>query len=310
MPTIADVEPVTELLRTLVPAESLAHGALAVVPLVAPQLPEPGWLTLAEAGDRVTIGEVSEGGSVPDVTVNNGADRPLLLLDGEELVGAKQNRILNATVLVAARSQITIPVSCVEAGRWDYRGRHFAPGDGSLYASLRRKKAEWVSRSIREGRGQTTDQGAIWDELADKQSRHGVLSPTRAMRDFYAQFEQGIEAARAALAPVSGQTGALVYLSGQWIGGDILPSPGVFARAWDRLCPGYAADAIGTRGTGPLRPRPPALLRRFETCPVEAVPAVGLGAEYRLTGLRTTGAALVAEERVAHLMVFPAFAMP
>src|SRR5262249_47579383 len=97
MPTIADVEPVTELLRTLVPAESLAHGALAVVPLVAPQLPEPGWLTLAEAGDRVTIGEVSEGGSVPDVTVNNRPDRPPLPLDGEELVGAKQNRMLNAT---------------------------------------------------------------------------------------------------------------------------------------------------------------------------------------------------------------------
>src|SRR5215472_9614914 len=137
MPTIADVEPVTELLRTLVPAESLAHGALAVVPLVAPQLPEPGWLTLAEAGDRVTIGEVSEGGSVPDVTVNNGADRPLLLLDGEELVGAKQNRILNATVLVAARSQITIPVSCVEAGRWGYRGRQLVPGDARLLRPVR-----------------------------------------------------------------------------------------------------------------------------------------------------------------------------
>ena len=41
-------------------------------------------------------------------------------------------------------------------------------------------------------------------------------------------------------------------------------------------------------------------------CPVEAAPAVGLGVEYRLTGLQTAGAALVAEERVAHLMAFPA----
>jgi len=29
-------------------------------------------------------------------------------------VGAKQNRILNMTVLVAAQSEVTIPVSCVQ----------------------------------------------------------------------------------------------------------------------------------------------------------------------------------------------------
>jgi hypothetical protein len=41
--------------------------------------------------------------------------------DGEQLVGAKQNRILNMTVLVAAETEVTIPVSCVERGRWGYR---------------------------------------------------------------------------------------------------------------------------------------------------------------------------------------------
>jgi hypothetical protein len=76
---------------------------------------------------RVT--EVSEAGSVPFLQVANGADRPLLLLDGEELIGAEQNRILNTAVLVAAHTEVTIPVSCVEQGRWGYRGRQFRPGD-------------------------------------------------------------------------------------------------------------------------------------------------------------------------------------
>jgi hypothetical protein len=62
---------------------------------------EPGWLTLAEAGGWVTIGEVSDAGSVPTLVVKNNADRPVLLLDGEELLGAKQNRILNTTVLLS-----------------------------------------------------------------------------------------------------------------------------------------------------------------------------------------------------------------
>jgi len=85
--------------------------------------------------------------------VANGADRPLLLLDGEELIGAKQNRILNTTVLVDAHMEVTIPVTCVEQGRWGYCGRQFRPGDASLYASLRARKAAHVSQSIRAGRG-------------------------------------------------------------------------------------------------------------------------------------------------------------
>jgi hypothetical protein len=43
------------------------------------------------------------------------------LLDGEELIGAKQNRALNLTILAPAKQVIVIPVSCVEAGRWHLR---------------------------------------------------------------------------------------------------------------------------------------------------------------------------------------------
>ena len=73
-----------------------------------------------------------QAGSVPFLKVANRADRPLLPLDGEELLGAKQNRILNTTVRVAAHTEVTIPVSCVEQGRWGYRGRQLSPGDASL----------------------------------------------------------------------------------------------------------------------------------------------------------------------------------
>jgi len=66
-------------------------------------------------GEAARITEVTESGSVPFLQVANGADRPLLLLDGEELIGAKQNRILNTTVLVAGHTEVTIPVSCVES---------------------------------------------------------------------------------------------------------------------------------------------------------------------------------------------------
>lgn len=46
--------------------------------------------------------EVSEAGSVPSLRVVNKGERAVFLLDSEELVGAKQNRILNTSVLIAA----------------------------------------------------------------------------------------------------------------------------------------------------------------------------------------------------------------
>jgi hypothetical protein len=121
MPTLSDVKPLAQALCDLIPGAPVTHGALTVFPLLAGERPEPGWLTLAEAGEAVTIEEVSEGGDVPTLRLTSAAGCPVLLLDGEELIGAKQNRILNTTVLVAAHSHLTIPVSCVEQGRWAYK---------------------------------------------------------------------------------------------------------------------------------------------------------------------------------------------
>jgi len=116
--------------------------------LLTPSSEDVDWLTLDEAGDDVVVTEASGGASVPTLEVSNAGDRPLLLLDGEELIGAKQNRVLNTTVLVDAHSTVTIPVSCVEAGRWAFRTARFAAGGTSLYArsSLKSARSSGVIR--------------------------------------------------------------------------------------------------------------------------------------------------------------------
>lgn len=223
-------------------------------------------------------------------------------------MGAKQNRVLNTTILLGAGAAATIPVSCVEPGRWGYRGRFFAPGDASLYASLRRKTSEAVARSLRLGAGHRSDQGQVWADLDRRLAARGVQSPTGAMRDFYRHHEDEIGAARAALAPVAGQQGAIVYLGGRWAGLDLLPGPELFRRCWGRLCAGYAADAVGRRPARG-RPAPPAaVLGRLRRCPLAPAPAVALGRELRLAGRRLTGAALIVDDLVAHLVAFPASA--
>ncbi len=304
MPTLNEVPEVATLLATILTGEPVTHGALAVIPLLAPNLDDPDWLTLEEAGDRARVIEVSEAGSVPFLQVANGADRPLLLLDGEELIGAKQNRILNTTVLVAAHTEVTIPVSCVEQGRWGYRGRQFRPGDASLFASLRAKKADWVSRSVRAGRGHMADQGEVWAQLACRADELEVDSPTGAMRDLYARHETDVAAARRVLAAQPGQVGALIYMDGRWVGLDLLAGPGLFGRAWPRLCAGYVADAIGREAKPWQRLDAGAVLSHLGEGQAEPAPAVGLGEEYRLATLGLAGSFLIAQGRVAHLMAF------
>lgn len=58
---------------------------------------------------------------MPQLAVINDGPIAVLIIDGEELIGAKQNRVLNTTVLLKERSKTVIPVSCTEQGRWQWR---------------------------------------------------------------------------------------------------------------------------------------------------------------------------------------------
>jgi len=75
---------------------------MGVIPLSTSINHDPEYITLKEALEKnqLTVKEVSHGGSVPELKVINNAEIHILLLDGEELVGAKQNRVLNTTILL------------------------------------------------------------------------------------------------------------------------------------------------------------------------------------------------------------------
>jgi hypothetical protein len=124
---------------------------LAMVPVVSDYDDGLGYITLGEAlgVGSIEIREVSEGGSVPELRVVNRAGMMVLILDGEELVGAKQNRIVNTSILVAAGCEIVIPVSCVEQGRWTYKSDVFSSKQRVMSPSIRQVKARDVNASMR-----------------------------------------------------------------------------------------------------------------------------------------------------------------
>lgn len=255
MPKLVDADPLRLALARLVPDEPRTHRGLTVIPLLAPGTDDPDWLTLPEAGDAVQITEVTEAGEVPFLTVVNAGDRPVLLLDGEELVGAKQNRVLNTTVLVGARAEVRIPVSCVEWGRWAYRERRLVAGNVSLFSSLRAVQAAHVTASLRAVGLHAGDQHGLWHELDRKARDAGVASPTGAMHTFFEVNADQVQQGAKALAAAPAQTAALVFVGGKWAGLELLASPGLFARTWPRLLSGYLAEALrAPKPVGPLSP--------------------------------------------------------
>ena len=103
------------------------HKNLAIYPLLSTYASGLDYLLLDEAlrQDLMEVAEVSSHGAVPELKAVKKSPRMILILDGEELVGAKQNRIVNTTILVQGNATIVIPVSCVEHGRWSHDSPKF-----------------------------------------------------------------------------------------------------------------------------------------------------------------------------------------
>jgi hypothetical protein len=260
--------------------EPTIHRGITVVPLFPRRDPGAAYTTLDAALRRgLQITETSAAGSVPELVVANPLDEWVLLYDGEELVGAKQNRILNLTVLVAAESVTPIPVSCVEAGRWDRRSHAFAAARHTAGPELRLRKARALGmNALARGRGQHE----VWDAVAEQADRRGVASPTAAHADMFAQHERALAELRAAFPARPGQCGMILVLPDGHACLDYLSRPDAYAEHHGKLVDGYLMDALDQLDL-PAAGIEPAnrLLHRLSLVPLTRSPSAGLGIDLR-----------------------------
>jgi hypothetical protein len=285
--------------------DPIRHHALTVFPLFSPPDGTVEYLLSDEAiaAGAVTVEEVGEGGSVPHLLVKNGTGSRVLFLEGEELRGAKQNRVLNTSVLVAARSTTTIPVSCVEQGRWRYRSRHFVSGGSHSSSKLRHFLKSSVSRSLQAGQGHSSDQGAVWEEVSRQSESLGSSSETGAMADTYEAYQAHLDEFRERLKYIEGAAGVAGAVGKQVVVLDMFDKPETCRKVWDRLLSGVVMDAL-EEGEPEQRAEATdveALLERLRGSSWEPAPAVGEGQEYRsASDEKTHASALVCDGSVLH----------
>jgi len=289
----------------------VAGHALVVHPLFRaavadPPVPVHDVLADALAAGSFVVEEISPAGDVPRLRARNSGDRAVFLLDGEELVGAKQDRVLNLSLLLPAGSDVEIPVSCVEPGRWRHVSARFGSAGRAQFARGRSRKLDQVSRSLGAGRGMSADQRDVWSEIGAKAARMGASSPTGAMSAVFERHDRAVDGIVSSLPWREHQVGAVFSIGGRVAGLEAFGSARTCGRLWDGVVRSYAIDALEA---------PPAavgeatdaegFLRLVSAAPAAVFPAVGEGSTRRLSGDGVTGAALEAEGAVVHVVAFP-----
>lgn len=291
--------------------DPIRHESLFVFPLFSKTNEKIKYRLSDQAlADRsLLIEEVDESGSVPELLVENKGDQRVLFLEGEELVGAKQNRILNTSVLVAAHSKIKIPVSCVEQGRWSHNTQYFDSSGSHSPAKLRRALKSSVSKSVKEKKTHDADQGEVWREVACLHEYHSVDSCSSAMSDAFDTYEESISTYRNNLKYVDGATGIAVAVGQNVVAIDVFDKPPTCEKVWDRLLSGVVFDALEVAATDqqPSVADVEQLIANFGDLPWEQTPAVGEGEEYRsVTQRGDHGSALALQQTVVHGSVIAA----
>jgi len=287
-----------------------SYKNLALYPLLSTYSSGLEYLLLDEAlsENLIEVVEVDSDGSVPELRVVNKSPKLVLILDGEELVGAKQNRIVNTTILVQGITTIVIPVSCVEHGRWSYDSPTFHSQKRMMSSNLRAMKSEQVNYSVRRSGEFRADQGAIWDGIAEKADRMAAPSPTGTMAAIYEKERPSIQEYVKRFRMIDSQVGAIFMINGKVVGLDAFGKPETFSEVFKKLLESYALDAIDwfdpNKESKALKSEVTKFQKATLVAEAEGRPSVGLGTDFRLESRKVTGFALALEDQLLHISIF------
>lgn len=279
-------------------------GGLGVFPLTGVVVDAPPYLTGPEAFEQglLQVGELDPP-HVPFLLVTNLANVPVLLVEGEMLVGGDQNRTMNVTVLCPPASQLVVPVSCVEAGRWGAR-RQMSGSSRLAPGSLRAAKIANLEPRSDDTGSRRSDQSRVWDEVDRQAYSHSVESQTSALDDVQHEFESRMAAELDRIEPVDGQIGVVCTFGDQVVGLDLFDRPETLTRYLRAIVAGHALDApVEVASADGLRAIQ-LFLARVGAAPCERGRGVGLGHELLLGG-PVAGIGLSVDDHLVHLAAFP-----
>jgi hypothetical protein len=284
--------------------EELVIGGLSVFPLTGVRETGPAYLTGPEAFETGVI-RMSEldPPEVASLAITNLGSVPILLVEGEMLVGGDQNRTMNVTVLCAPQVRTVVPVSCVEAGRWG-KGRMVSASSKHAPGSLRAAKTAHLEPRSANASSRRSDQGIIWDEVARQSMAHDIFSATSALDDVQLEIEERLAPELEKIRTVPGQIGVICAIGERVVGLDLFDKPSTLERYLRGIVAGHALDAPGRPSHADSIRAIEHFLAQIDGTVRDSGRGVGLGEEILLRG-EVAGIGLVYERSLVHLAAFP-----
>jgi hypothetical protein len=268
------------------------------------------YLTLDEAmaAGSLDVAEISESGSVPQLKVTNRSDLMTFLMAGEQLKGAKQNRVLNVSVMVPGRKEILIPVSCVEAGRWSARPSRFTSGGSMSHGMLRKLMSRDTHHGYQSAGMPSSDQGKVWREVSRKLEAMGSVSSSQAFDQVYQDHQSRLDLLLARFAIPADCQGAAFAIGGRIVGADLFDQTATLSRLWPKLIRAYALDVLETNPSVTTALVDGAGLKQWLDgvvhVPLEIFQSPGAGRDLRFETPELAGSALIVDDQPVHVELF------
>ncbi|MEJ7598940.1 MAG: DUF6569 family protein [Kofleriaceae bacterium] len=193
------------------------------------------------AAKQVKIKEKIDSDDVNNLTLINSSNQPLFVLAGEVIIGGKQDRIIGKNTVIPANTTQTVPVFCVEHGRWDNSSKEFTTAKALAHGRLR-------------GQASFAAQQDVWNEVNAKNRARGTGNDTDTYRKVAKQQQDGtmkqwmtkVDGALAKIpaADRARMIGYAVSLNGKVATVDMFQSPGLFKKLEGKLVQSYVTDAV------------------------------------------------------------------
>ena len=275
-----------------------SHERVSILPLFSTRVPELVYMTLEEAIEDglVNISEMNNEGVVPELELVNSSGVNVLLIDGEELQGAKQNRVLNGSIIAMANARMTVPVSCTERGRWSQGGGRFRSSGSVMPRDLRASKSRWVDESRRNNYDWSVHQSKVWDGVDDLIERTGSNSPTRAMKSAIDSSLEDVNRWVGLFSPKPNQVGMVVFTDGALSGVEMCSRPEAFTKLMPKLLGSYAFECVLRNEASPSTEPESServgteFFESLSSCEIEEyrTPGIGIGLKFENTRLYGT----------------------
>ncbi len=233
---------------------------------------------------------------INEIQFSNEGDEPVLMLDGEEIIGAMQNRIITYSHMIEPHSTEHIPVVCVEEGRWEELG-----GFETGHCSYPRLRAVLLRSRYRKADVQKT----VWKEITRKLTVTRTRSATSSMHDIYDNLDDEVERYVEDFRSLNhGTIGFIGSAGNRILGCDLFHNTETYQKFEPKLIRSYALDALEHRGTRGTRPETEQFLTSI-TNALEKRTSKGQP-HIRFKGMGFFGQTVQHDHTLVHISVFPA----